>query len=135
MPEQKLLLQLQGEAHKSKQLPLLQAGSTIPLTLPDRNQNKAAQLGGGMEVRGQVDIYAPGSDWSGGRSRAKEGPNTSLIVVSLILSGQSNAYTEYATSLIGLSLAPGRFLGWLLHLTGFAYGKIKTNTKFVLFGC
>ena len=80
MPEQKLLLQLLGEAHKSKQLPLLQASSTIPLTLPDRNQNKAARSGGGREAWGQVENYAPASDWSGSRSRANEGPCTSLIV-------------------------------------------------------
>ena len=37
---------------------------------------------------------------------------------------QSNACTEYATSLSGLS----GFLSGLLHPTGFAWGKIKTNT-------
>ena len=49
-PEHKLLLQLLGEAHKSKPLPLLQASFTIPLALPDKNQNKAARSGGEREA-------------------------------------------------------------------------------------
>ena len=32
-------------------------------------------------------------------------------------------------------LGPSRFLGWLLHTTGFAWGKIKTNTRIIRFGC
>ena len=52
MPELKLLLQLLGEAPKSKQLPLLQASFTIPLALPDRNQNKVTWSGGEGGRRG-----------------------------------------------------------------------------------
>ena len=55
-PEHKLLLQLLGEAPKSKPLLLLQASFIIPLALPDRNQNKAARLGGEREAWGQVEI-------------------------------------------------------------------------------
>ena len=50
MPELKLLLQPLGEASKSKPLPLLQASFTIPLALPDKNQNKAARSGGEREA-------------------------------------------------------------------------------------
>ena len=56
MPELKLLLQMLGEAHISKQLPLLRASFAIPLALPGGNQNEAAGSGGEREARGQVEI-------------------------------------------------------------------------------
>ena len=40
MPELNMLVQLLGEAHKSKPLPFLQASFTIPLALTETKQNQ-----------------------------------------------------------------------------------------------